>query len=69
MKGDPAMKIEKEHWEKRSQENPLTMMRRPQLQKLCRQHGIDYEPGVTTARELRIKLKEKGVDGHQDAAQ
>jgi hypothetical protein len=63
------MKVQTIHWEKVSQENPLTLMRRGQLQKLCREHGIAFDPAKTTARELRVKLKEKGVDGHENAAQ
>lgn len=63
------MKTHTVHWEKVSQENPLTLMRRGQLQKLCREHGIEYDAAKTTARELRMKLKEKGIDGYENASQ
>ena len=61
------MQVNTVHWEKRRAEDPLSNMRRHELQKLCKAQGIKFEPGVTPARDLRILLRKAGY-GNENAS-
>lgn len=62
------MKITTEHWEKPRAEDPLTLMRRGELKKLCAERNITFDQNMATARELRILLRKSGY-GNEDASQ
>lgn len=58
--------VKKEHWERPRAEDPLTLMRRGELKKLCVERGIEFDHSTATARQLRMLLRRAGY-GNENA--